>query len=189
MRKYSLARVLAALAVALLGVIAIGPSAFAASTSSNGPISVTGDPWPPVAGQPELVTGTVVFANSSTICKVWTLSFDGQTVSGDVTNENHSGNTVTYSHSFLVPSNTPASQGHIANATCTSHDTLGYEGQLDPTLSTAANPLTTNLTIVPGGRLPNTGGPSLWWLIAGILSLLAGAGAVATARHKQHQAL
>lgn len=191
MPKSRFVKSLAALAIALVGLLAISPAALAASASStsndnpNGSITVTGDPWPPLQGQSEVLTGTVVFPNDSGICTGWTLTFDGVVASGTDADTTESGNTVTFTHVFAGPSS--SSGKHVANATCTAEIQVGYNAFIDPTLTTEHHPLVADVGGAGHGGLPNTGGPSYWWLIAAILSLLAGGTAVATSRKKQHE--
>lgn len=195
MKSFVPTKLIVALGAALLLVGVTAPVALAApnpATSTNGQISVSADPWPPVAGQNVVLTGTVKFDNPNMICRAWSLDLDGKTITGDASSTTHSGNTVTFTHAYPVPASTPASQGHVANATCTAHDTVGYSGQeLDPTLSTAGHSLTADRTINgvgSGNNLPSTGGPSQWWLIAGLAALVTGAAAIVAGRRRNDTA-
>ena len=168
MKKY--AAILAAALLALLGLAAFAPSANAypqpvlyLKVSSN--VVVSGHTF-------------MLTASTQVNCDVLTISWNGQTYSGSGSK---------FKHKYKAPIVT--SQVVItAKATCTYGTTSGGVGHSITAQSLATNPAYLNVTVVPahgkGGKLPNTGGPSIGWLIGGIAALLAGAGAMFAGRRR-----
>lgn len=176
MKKFWTPRAFAALIVAI-AFVSLGAS----SASADGVLAISANPWPPVAGQDVSITGTAQFTAANEQCVGWTLTFDGQTFSGDASSVQRSGNTETFSHTWRVPA---GNGGHTASATCTQGHSLGY-GQivLDPVLDSQV--------LHSGGSshglLPNTGGPDFWWLVAAIAFLIAGGVVAGTSRRRQSE--
>lgn len=168
MKKF--AATLAAALMALLGLTALAPSAQAYPT----PVLTL-----------KLSLHTVIsghtfnaVAKASVTCDTLTVSWSGQsaTVPGS-----------TLSHTFTAPVVTVPTV-ITAVAVCRYTSTTGTAGA-----AIAASPQTltakANVTVLPvnsagNGHLPNTGGPSVGWLIAGIAALLAGAGAMFAGRRR-----
>lgn len=168
MKKF--AAMLAAALVALLGVTALAPSAQA---------------YPGISLTLHLNLNTVVsgksfvaVAQADTTCTKLTVVFNGQTAS-------QPGSKVT--HTFNAPTVKKATKMPV-NAACTYTSVSGSSGHAVAVQSQVAR-ATAYITILPtggnnNGGLPNTGGPSVGWLIAGIAALLAGAGAMFFGRRR-----
>lgn len=167
MKKY--AATLAAALVALMGLVALAPSAQAYPTAALY-LNLNLD---------RVVSGHVfvAIAKATVNCDTLTVTWNGQTASAH-------GSKVT--HQFRAPIVT-STVVITAHATCIYTSTSGNVGNAisaKPSTLTA----TADVTVVPvagnAGKLPNTGGPSIAWLIAGIGALLAGAGTMFAGRRR-----
>jgi len=111
------------------------------------------------AGQPLKLVG------HSTVTSTWTVKFNGIT---------HYYTGTSFTATYITPKVTKRTVIGLT-VTCSNSSgalTLGYRIVVDPfTLPST------------GGHLPNTGGPSLWWLLAGLALVVFGAAAMA--RHRQ----
>lgn len=167
MKKYAAA--LTAALLALLGITAFAPSANA---------------YPPPTLYLTLSTNRVVSghtfeatAKATVNCDTITLRWNGQTASA-------TGPMVKHRYKAPIVSSTVVITAH---ATCTYTDNSGLVGNA---ISATTKTLyaEADVTVVPanskGGKLPNTGGPSIGWLIGGIAALLAGAGAMYAGRRR-----
>lgn len=169
MKKF--AAMIAAALVALLGVVALAPSAQAYPT----PILTL-----KLSVQTVVSGGTFnAVATADVQCDTMTVTWNGQTATAP-------GSTV--SHVFTAPVVQVATV-ITAHATCTYTDQTGTAGHA---LAVTQKTLTAdaNVTVLPQaaaatGKLPNTGGPSIGWLLAGIAALLAGAGAMYAGRRRE----
>lgn len=171
MKKYAAA--LAAALLALLGVTALAPSAQAY-------------PFPPPGvtltlhlNLNRVVSGHtfVATAKASVNCTSLKINWDGQ--SGESAG-------ATFKHQFRAPivtTNTVIRAYAFCTYTATS-GTAGHAISLTPKTLTAH----ADITVIPvgsgNGHLPNTGGPSVGWLIGGIAALLAGALAMYVGRRR-----
>ena len=163
-----LAAMLAAALVALLGVTALAPSAQA---------------YPGISLTLKLNLNTVVsghqfvaVAQADTKCSTLSVTFNGQKAT-------QAGSKVT--HTFNAPTVKTATKMPV-NAACTYTSVTGVSGHAIVAKPQVAR-ATAYITILPvggNGGLPNTGGPSVGWLVAGIAALLAGAGAMFFGRRR-----
>lgn len=168
MKKF--AAMIAAVLMALLGLAVLAPSAQAYPT----PILTL-----KLSVQSVVSGGTFnAVATADVQCDTITVTWNGQTASA-------SGSTV--SHTYTAPIVQVATVV-TAHAVCTYTATTGTAGH-----AIAATPQTltadADVTVLPlgasGGKLPNTGGPSLGWLWSGIAALLAGAAAMYLGRRRE----
>lgn len=166
MKKYAL--MLAAGLLAMLGLTALAPSAQAYPT----PVLTL------KLNVNKVVSGHqfTAVAKADIKCSKLKVNFQGQ-------NAAQPGDTV--SHTFTAPTVTNAITLPV-HAACTYTSTTGAAGHA---LRVKANTIhaTAYITIEPvggGSGLPNTGGPSVGWLIAGIAALVAGAGAMIYGRRR-----
>lgn len=177
MKKFAAA--LATALMALLGFTAFAPSAqaypqpvFYLKASVNTVVS----------GHTLMITGT-----ATVNCESITISWAGQTFTGSGSK---------FKHKYNAP-NVTSKTVITAHGTCVFSSTSGAAGQAI-VATTQTLTATANITVVPahskgnnknqGGNLPNTGGPSIGWLIGGIAALLAGAGAMFAGRRRDHGA-
>lgn len=159
---------LAAMFVAMLGLTGLASSAVAAS-NTNGNLTIQATPWPPEANKIVRLTGVVKWNNISGktqyTCKVWTLTFDGEQITGGEADSTTTSTETTFSHDFTAPANA-AARSNTARATCTVSNKLGYGLiDIDPLLTSEVTPTAGPAS---GGALPSTGGPSMWYLIFGL---------------------
>lgn len=169
MKKF--AATLAAALMVLLGLAALAPSAQAYPT----PILTL------KLSVQRVVSGHTfnAVATASVTCDTLTVSWDGQSATAP-------GSRV--KHTFRAPIVTVPTV-ITAVAVCHYSSTTGTGGAA---ISVTEQTLTAraNVTVLPlsnsagNGHLPNTGGPSIGWLIAGIAALLAGAGAMLAGRRR-----
>lgn len=176
MKKF--AATVAVALLALFGFAALAPSAQAY-------------PFPPpkvtfTLSPPSLTVTSghsfVLHAKASVNCTSIKVTWDGQSVSG-------SGKTL--NAKFIAPIVTSKTVIR-AHATCTYVSARGTAGNAIAVSSPATATAHSDVTVLPvsskgngqNGHLPNTGGPSIGWLIGGILALLAGAGAMYAGRRR-----
>ena len=168
MKKY--AATLAAALMVLLGLTALAPSAQAYPT----PILTL------KLSLHSVVSGHTfnAVAKASVTCDTLTVTWAGQSATTPGS---------TLSHTFLAPT---VSKPTVitAVAVCRYSSTAGASGAAiratEQTLTAKANVTVLPVSSGAGGHLPNTGGPSVGWLIAGIAALLAGAGAMFAGRRR-----
>lgn len=167
MKKY--AATLAAALIALLGLTVLAPSAQAYPT----PVLTLHLSLNRVLGGHTFVAD----AKASITCDTLSISWAGQ-------NAVAPGSEV--KHTFVAPKVKKATV-ITAVAVCNYTSTTGTAGNA---ISPSSQTLTAkaNVTVLPAnggsGVLPNTGGPSVGWLIAGIAALLAGALAMIAGRRR-----
>lgn len=177
-RGRAVAAVLASM-LALMGALFAAPAANALgyngptiSFSFNGQILVGGSDV------------TVTVSTTDTVCD-WTLAIDNgnRPPFADPT-ATGSGRVFTHTfHSPLVQQRTD----YPITATCAYSQIGGAAGTaLKAVAGTASSSSTITLLPVasPGSPLPGAGGPSVWWLIAGIMAMLAGGVTVYEARRR-----
>lgn len=168
MKKY--AATLAAALMVLLGLTALAPSAQAYPTPV---LTLKLSLHDVVSGK----TFTAV-AKATVTCDTLTLNWAGQSATSPGS---------TLSHAFKAPVVTVPTVV-TAVAVCHYTSTTGASGTAiaaaPQTLTAKANVTVLPLSSAGNGRLPNTGGPSVGWLIAGIAALLAGAAAMFAGRRR-----
>ena len=175
MKKF--AATLAAALVALVSLAGLAPSAQAYPQPF-----LTLD-----ASQTTVVSGHSfqLIAHATVKCDVLTINWNGQTF-------HRSGSS--FSQKFTAPFVTTTTIIQ-ATATCSFSSAAGTAGNSIVATQLMTNTAHKDVTVVPvkskgsghgsgGGNLPNTGGPSIGWLIAGILALLAGAAAMFAGRRR-----
>lgn len=169
MKKY--AATLAAALLVLLGLTALAPSAQAYPTPI---LTLTLDLHTVVSGH----TFDAV-ANASVKCDSLTVNWAGQSATAPGS---------TLRHTFKAPI-VQVPTVITAVAVCRYTSTTGASGHAivaaPQTLTAKANVTVLPLGSAAGGHLPNTGGPSINWLIAGIAAMLAGAAAMFAGRRRQ----
>ncbi|MGN6722132.1 MAG: LPXTG cell wall anchor domain-containing protein [Marmoricola sp.] len=167
MKKFAAA--LTAALLALLGFTAFAPSASA---------------YPPPTLYLTLSTNRVVSGHTFEATAHATVNCDKITLRWNGVMASATGSTVKHRYKAPIVSSTVVITAH---ATCTYTTTSGAAGAA---ISAKTNTLyaEADVTVVPahskGGKLPNTGGPSIGWLIGGIAALLAGAGAMFAGRRR-----
>jgi LPXTG-motif cell wall-anchored protein len=167
MKKF--AATLAAALLALLGLTALAPSAQAYPT----PVLTFTFNLSSIASGTS-VSGT---ATASIDCDTLTINWAGQTASG-------TGSTLTYNFKAPVVSKVTQITGV---ATCDFTSTTGTTGQaISPSSETltAYATVTVNPSGSTTGPLPNTGGPSIGWLVGGLAALLGGGVAMFAGRRR-----
>jgi LPXTG-motif cell wall-anchored protein len=181
------------IAGALLGaLLVVGGSTTAALADDYGPATIDLSVSPTELTGGETFTGT---ATSNKDCTSWSVTYDGGTSSTNPATG--SGTSISFSFTTNPVSDV---ENHTVTATCTYDDGTGTSDR-----STALVPISrsADITVDPAGdvspptgpvgpgpdnggtgttSLPNTGGPDLWVLAAGLALLLGGAGAVFRAR-------
>ncbi|GAC1382979.1 MAG: hypothetical protein NVSMB48_15020 [Marmoricola sp.] len=168
MKKY--AATLAAALMVLLGLTALAPSAEAYPT----PVLTL------KLSVQSVISGHTfnAVAKASVNCDTLTVSWSGQSATAP-------GSTLT--HTFRAPIVTVPTV-ITAVAVCRYSSTTGTAGAAiaatEQSLTAKANITVLPLTSAGSGHLPNTGGPSIGWLIAGIAALLAGAVAMFAGRRR-----
>lgn len=141
--------VLSMLAAVVLGGLALQAPAQAYPFTTCG-VTVTPSSLHVTSGQRLTLTGT------SSVSTKWTVTFNGVV---------HYYTGTTFTATYRAPTVTRRTVIGLT-ITCTNSSgslTLRYRIVIDP-FATGA-----------GGHLPNTGGPSIWWLIAGLMAALSGA--------------
>jgi hypothetical protein len=172
MKKY--AAMLAAGLIAVLGLTALAPSAEAYPTVDM-TLSLNLN---------RVVSGHTFVATTSTdtACTTLALTFNGQTVTEPGSK---------FVHTFTAPIVTVVTP-KIVTAVCTYTAVTGTSGtaisvtsqQMSRSATITIVPVSTGAGNSSGSGLPNTGGPSIGWLIAGIAALLAGAVAMVEGRRR-----
>lgn len=175
MKKF--AATLAAALVALVSLAGLAPSAQAYPQPF-----LTLD-----ASQTTVVSGHSfqLIAHATVKCDVLKIVWNGQS---------HSTSGSNFSHKYTAPMVT-SKVVITATATCQYSTTSGAAGRAIVASALMTNPAHKDITVVPigskggghgsgGGNLPNTGGPSIGWLIGGIAALLAGAAAMFAGRRR-----
>lgn len=169
MKKF--AAMIAAALCALLGVVALAPSAQAYPT--------------PILSL-KLSTQAVVsggsfnaVAKADVQCDTLTVTWNGQTASAP-------GSTVTHTFTAPVVQTATVITAHATCAYTTATGTSGHAIALTPNYLYAS----ADVTVLPQGaattgKLPNTGGPNIGWLLGGLAALLAGAGAMYAGRRRE----
>lgn len=170
-------RILSLAAATVFGLLAVIGLAPAAQAYPEVVIDISVPPTTVVGGEPFSVT-----ANSNVTCD-WTIEFEGQTRT-DTSKE--------FTANFVAPEVTQITQ-YPLNGACDYNLPAGATPALRSTDSHWSR--TYEITVVPagqasppiddgsnGGKLPNTGGPSIWLLISGLVLAAAGAGAVVRSR-------
>ncbi|MCZ4500625.1 MAG: hypothetical protein JWQ74_3180 [Marmoricola sp.] len=168
---------------AMLGVLAVVGFAPAAQAYPEVVIDLTAQPTTLYGGEQFTATAT-----ANVTCSSWTLEWNG---------DSRSKTAAQFSTRFTAPD--------VSKVTY-----IPLHGTCDYALPAGATPVTRSaatdtswtrtivITVLPrgqaspptiddGGKLPNTGGPSLWLLVAGFA--LAAAGAAAVARSRSAKAL
>ena len=168
MKKYAAA--LAAALLALLGLTALAPSAQA---YPNPALYLTLSTNRVVSGHTFVAT-----AKATVNCDTITLTWNGQAAHAP-------GPKVVHTYRAPIVTSTVVITAH---ATCTYTTTSGNVGNA---ISATTKTLyaEADVTVIPvgslgNGKLPNTGGPSIGWLIGGIAALLAGAGSIFAGRRR-----
>jgi LPXTG-motif cell wall-anchored protein len=170
MKKFAAA--LTAALLALLGFVAFAPSANAYPPPTPPKLYLTLSTNRVVSGHSFNAT-----AKATVSCDTITLRWNGVTASA-------AGSTVKHRYKAPIVSSDVVITAH---ATCVYTATSGQSGAA---ISATTKTLyaEADVTVVPahgkGGKLPNTGGPSIGWLIGGIAALLAGAGAMFAGRRR-----
>ena len=174
MKKFG--AIVAALAATLLGLVAFTPVAQAAPSAYPTPnLSVSVNPHTVVSGHTFTIS-----ASSSVTCSPLTITFGGVTKSGV-------GKSLTAT--FTAPSVSKTTT-FAATIKCTYITASGVKGAAI-LAKTSTTTRTVLVTVTPAGSssgggvgLPNTGGPNVWWFIAGGGAVVLGLGAVIASRRK-----
>jgi LPXTG-motif cell wall-anchored protein len=169
MKKYAAALVAALLA--LLGFTALAPSA---NAYPQAVLYLNASETTVVSGHTFNLTAT-----ATVNCSELTITWNGQSFSSAGSKFKHKYKAPIVSSSVVI----------TAKATCEYGTTSGAAGHAIVATSSFTNPAYKDITVIPvhskgGGKLPNTGGPSIGWLIGGIAALLAGAGAMYAGRRR-----
>jgi len=175
-------RILSLAAATVFGLLAVVGLAPAAQAYPEVLIDITVPPATVVGGEPFSVTAT-----ANVVCD-WAIAFEGdtKTKTSKVFTAGFVAPEVTQVTQFplegdcdyVLPAGaTPVTRTTAAQRTTDTHWSRTFEITVVPA-GQAAPPISDN----DGGKLPNTGGPSIWLLISGLVLAGAGAGAVVRSR-------
>lgn len=171
MKRYA-SLILAGL-VAVLGMTALASSAEAQPTA-----------YPTHVLKLKLTAQTVVSGKTFTVTATANVNCDSITVTWHGQSATAAGSTIT--HTFTAP-NVKVPTVITLHATCIYTSTSGSAGAAI-SATTQSLRASANVTVLPvssGVTIPNTGGPSIGWLIAGAAAVLAGVGAMFMGRRRR----
>ena len=157
---------LAAIVAGMLSLVSTSPASAYPETTCNVEVN------PTVVYERATFTasGSIPEATSADAATKWTLTFRGKT---------HSGTGAVFAATFKAPS-----VDHTRTFTVTARAD-GPSGTCERSAVVKVLNRTSVAGPHPGGTLPNTGGPRLIWLIAGLALLLGGGGLVVQSRRKR----